>query len=583
MSEEIRLSVEETNKLRAQLSLPLLPTSSPQPSNALSTERGEETRSKSINGNSTLSISETNKLRRSLGLRLLEEDHKLPDREFVTDTKQSSSLEDNKTNGKNESPSSQSGVRVSHSAKDLAQLKDGDVFTLEDRGILSEDDDCFVNETLQKQAKQLNYEREIRKIGAKHAHSAFYDEELDLEDELQLIQVVGSTITLPATFPKSEEPALDGHVTKISGLFDDLENTDKAKTHGSKVVKFKKSKAKSSSKKRSPTETLDTKISIASEMVTLAFALEDENFADLEEILTKSRSEKAKVRSRLSAEELAAEAKVNRRMDLIADLKEGLAFDGTDEFLGRLSSESNGDVTESKPMAADSPGIDSVAETAAIDNSSDIPKPDVPSLEIEQEFTKSNLETENTTTISEDDSLRNAKRFDASMECSSTDGPRLGGILASLKFLRQSAATTSDAEKKAYKMKRDKEKEQGLLRIKISIQERIVKEKLEKDPVYIRLTEEEKVRIYDRVLSDSLVSEGIIDDTPGRGRSRKNEDFRDNLAEYNPQVHVLHKDETGQVLDQKQAWKALSHRYHGLAPKNVKRAKFKSRSERTIA
>lgn len=581
MAEEIRLSIEETNKLRAQLGLPLLPSSA---NNDQSSERSKEAKSRNSKEAASLSIDETNRLRRSLGLRPLEDDQGVANGTYKPDPIGSSALKDKDTQSKR-TPDSGYSLQVGHTAKELAQLNDGDVFTLEDKGILSDDDDCFVNEALQKQGNQEKLEREKRKIGARHAAPAFYDDELESEDDLQQIQVVGSTIKISEVAEKKEEPNVDGNITRISGLFDDLDSLEKTSS-SRKPVTFKKSKGKSSSKKRSVATDVDSTINVPSEMVTMSFALEEENLDDLEGALTKARSEKAKARSRLSAEELAAEVRVNRRMDLIADLKDGLVFDGTDDFLGEISS--NGDNNAQNETSTDKvEGLlaNLVKEVPAVESDSRISESSEPPEFTEKSAVQDSLESPSLPSSPKGNSIKNEPEAKSTSEdqTSPMEGPRLGGILASLKYLRQSGASTSEAEKKAYKMKRDKEKEQGLIRIKISIQERIVREELEKDPVYIRLDQEQRDRIFDRVLSDRLVSEGIIEDVPARGRSSRYGEAEDSLAGYNPQVHVLHKNESGQVMDQKQAWKALSHRYHGLAPKNVKRAKVKSLSERTIA
>ena len=573
MAEEIRLSVKETNKLRARLGLPLLPTGPPEkPITDAEAAKNARTPKNGV----SLSVQETNRLRRSLGLRPAVPDG--PDATATTDTEIDSSL----ANYAGHSAGEDLGVRVGHSAKELSSLRDGEVFTLEDRGILDEDDDCLVNEGLERHSKQQKPDRERKKLGRSVGAGlgVFYDDESEPEVEIQPVLIVGTTIT-PSRVALQDPQPPSGNVVKIAGLFDDLDEKQPAKHD--RPIKFKKSKMKSGSKRQIAEQPL---VVATSEMVTLTLAIDDDVDDDIEDFLARSRREKVIARAQMSVEELSAEARTNARMSMVADLKDGLVFDPTRDFLDTLGDDPLRDGDEIAAKSDSSAGIvtDSAVPTGgSVANADETDIKDV--LNVAQ-LTATNggqeikqIERMEAVAIEKPASndLKTPYKQSEEPEPSSPtiEAPRLGGILSTLKYLRQHSKVPSESAKKAFRMKRDKEKKHGLVRIKISIQERLAREELKKDPAYDRATPEQKEKIFDRVLSERLVSEGIVSDSQVSGRYQRHAGTSDDLANYNPQVQVLNKDETGKVLSQKEAWKALSHRYHGLAPKNAKRAKVK--------
>lgn len=575
MATEIRLSIEETNKLRAQLGLTLLPTESSDRSITEQKQGRVPSRDATNNGSQTkssLSIEETNKLRRSLGLRPLESE---PSELESNDKTSLSSNQSSHVTTSRKEPELQEkeGIQIAHSARQLANIQDGEVFTLEDKDILDEDEDRFENEKLVKMDKQEKIDRERRKMGLSRSNfsNLMYNSESEQDDEPEEIRAVGSKIALPKEKSSTIQDIPTENVVTISGLFGDLDEEPKPK-ESKKPPKFKKSKNKASSKKRTLDVDIDQNITGATEMVTLVLTIEEEDFDDIEDSLAKSRREKARARTHMTAEQIAAEAKMNLRLDAISDLKDGIVFDGTNDFLESLSSlnAAPAEITEESTNISgpikDEEGKEAVTSHEPNEASS-VAKDDTTQLPEIDTINKPRHESEEENQIEEEQKPEEAK---------------FASVSSTLKYLRQTSATTSEAEKQAYKVKREKEKEQSLVRIKISIQERIVREELEKDSSYGRMSQEEKDKTFDRVLSERLVSEGIIADIPTSGRYNRYNSQVDDLADYNPQVHVTHKDEKGQVLDQKQAWKVLSHRYHGLAPKHAKRAKLKSRSERTV-
>lgn len=592
MSEAIRLSVAETNKLRAQLGLQLLPI---EDSRSDKSDEPSDSANRKAQSEKSLSIQETNRLRRSLGLRLLDEDSIEASAPHLDNRDPTAGRGDSRSETalpKRRNTDQNPGMEIGHSAKQLSQLKDGEVFTLEDKDILDESDDVFVNEELIKQQKQASRDKD-RFHGGGASRSAFpsFDEESEPEDDLQYLSVVGSTIQMPEKPVSESRPVPSGNVTQISGLFDDLESESRSKSSKSKTVKFKKTKG-STSRKRTNEEYQDI-VSSASQMVTSSLALEEADIDEIEASLAKARQKKAKSRSQMTPAEIAAEARTHHRLDVIADLKDGLVFDQTKDFLDSLATNTAESDSASMPEKSseikvtltNNLNIGEISASKHNEHASDVvaavesaPLKSLGSSQLRENAASDDALSEHNNELQEHENASES----ANQDGLEIEAPKFGSVLSTLKYLRQTATMTSEAEKKANKFKHEKLKEQSLIRMKILAQERIVKEELLTDVNYTRLSPEEKEKIFDETLTRRLIQENIISDLPKRGDIYGASQQADELENYNPQVHIRHKDEAGQVMDQKQAWKALSHRYHGLAPKKVKRTKMKSRAERTV-
>ena len=95
--------------------------------------------------------------------------------------------------------------------------------------------------------------------------------------------------------------------------------------------------------------------------------------------------------------------------------------------------------------------------------------------------------------------------------------------------------------------------------MKISIEERILREELTKNKEYILMPKSEKASYFEKLLDSRLKEKGIVIKD-------------DDLKVYNPKVQITYKDRMGNVLDRKKAWKEFSHQYHGTGlDKNKKK------------
>lgn len=62
-----------------------------------------------------------------------------------------------------------------------------------------------------------------------------------------------------------------------------------------------------------------------------------------------------------------------------------------------------------------------------------------------------------------------------------------------------------------------------------------------------------------------------------KAKQALNEDVTRDLKDYNPQVNIVYTDDQNNVLDTKEAYKHLSHKFHGVKPSKQKQAKIMAR------
>lgn len=565
----IELSIEETNKLRAQIGLPLIPL--PQPIKNETTER------------QSLSVAETNKLRLSLGLPPIEqpenqsaEPQTLPSKEqadspvpepesfpikkvgklFYDDVDTDSWLDNlaverdvtSHAVERNGSDESDNEVVVDHDSRALSLLKEGEMLTLKDGGILDEGDH-LENETLLKETRTRKDKKEREKIDMlQFGRKPHYDEARSDDDSADgKVVMAGSQIVLKGTeSTETTESAEKLGELKLNDLFDDeLENRPKVT-----MKKFKTKKPKSSKKRRREDEDLE-ELKVDGPMVTVALEAGIEAEDDLDRILSLSRNKKIKARKQMSAEEISNEIRQHNRLDRVNEIDGAFVYDDTKDFLDSLTP----DVT---PDAATHPQ----PETTQPDST----QPETTQPQVEE---AANVKEKST--------------GEAGNENDETDvTPKFASLLSTLKYFREQS-TSSTEQRRLERERQERQKEAELERIQITIEERIVRQELDADKSYTRLPKEEQEKIFERMLNDRLVSKGIAFEPVSKGRYSRYAAPKDRLAEYNPQVKIQYKDAKGNELDTKQAWKELLHKYHGLAPKNRKeKPKTKSTGERVI-
>lgn len=576
MAAEIELSIAETNKLRAQLGLPLIPVS-----------EGKEEKSPERDP-SELTIEQTNKLRASLGLRQLEDappkrknatpstaksaanrvsaSQVLADlyKEVDTDAWLEGLGKGKMSTKKPETILAQDDdepqVEVAHDAQVLAEVADGDVFTLEDLDLLGEGNDVLSNEKLAKVSKQKQDETERKKIdrlrfGAKVS--------FELDDDMESsgpVVIRGTSIDISE---KPDSPLMSIH-TVSTPLFQDEPVEEKTGP-----VKMKKLKMKKPKQKR---KAIDDSIKVTEPMVTQTLLEEEpEDAEELEAILSASRDKKVKRRKLMSAEEIAHEVSLHLRLDTV-DKIDGIVYDSTKDFLDTLLAEK--EAREEKGNAKEiEEEVEKVEGKEEVENENH-------QLTNSPHELVSDVEKINEAEVEKlaDNELGQKESDDVRSEAK-THTP-LNSLLATLQYLRKSniVPDTNEEQKQAEKKLREARKEAQLMKLQISIEERTLREELEKDSGYKGLPAKEKENTFDRILNQRLIEKGLVSDVNPHSKYSRYEKKPDRLSDYRPQVKLSYKDEKGNLLDRKQAWKQLLHKYHGLAPKHKKESP-KAKSE----
>lgn len=576
MAAEIELSIAETNKLRAQLGLPLIPVS-----------EGKEEKSPERDS-SELTIEQTNKLRASLGLRQLEDAP--PKRKNATPSNAKSAAnrvsasqvladlykevdtdawleglgKGKKSTKEPETILAQDDdepqVEVAHDAQVLAEVADGDVFTLEDLDLLGEGNDVLSNEKLAKVSKQKQDETERKKIdrlrfGAKVS--------FELDDDMESsgpVVIRGTSIDISE---KPDSPPMPIH--SVSGpLFQDEPAEDKTGP-----VKMKKLKMKKPKQKR---KAINDSIKVTEPMVTQTLLEEEpEDAEELEAILSASRDKKVKRRKLMSAEEIAHEVSLHLRLDTV-DKIDGIVYDSTKDFLDTLLAEK--EAREEKEN-----GKEFEEEVEKVEGKEEVENENHQLTNFPHELV-SDVEKINEAEVEKlaDNELGQKESDDVRSE-TKTQAP-LNSLLATLQYLRKSniVPDTNEEQKQAEKKLREARKEAQLMKLQISIEERTLREELEKDSGYKGLPAKEKENTFDRILNQRLIEKGLVSDVNPHSKYSRYEKKPDRLSDYRPQVKLSYKDEKGNLLDRKQAWKQLLHKYHGLAPKHKKESP-KAKSE----
>lgn len=131
------------------------------------------------------------------------------------------------------------------------------------------------------------------------------------------------------------------------------------------------------------------------------------------------------------------------------------------------------------------------------------------------------------------------------------------GVAGTLNYLKLQAAIDSTSHEDS-KQQRDAAKQAELTKLNIEIESRLVREQLEDDASYRSLPKEEKDAIFERYLDERLRDKNLLPEP----RKRRHGASTGGLS-YKPQVRLAYKDKEGRELLQKEAFKELSHKFHG--------------------
>ena len=605
--EVISLSIEETNKLRQKIGLPLLPTTTTTNISSDSTEYKnyedyERERLQNLKNNQL--IERINNAKFNSNKRKFLTNETIIDNAEDLDTDDwlnnlGESTESSKPHKKqkttivksNQNDTGPTTTIIGHTTKELQSLGNNEILTLKDTDLINDDDEdgtgsILMNQDLSNKAKLKRNlaerkEAENIKFNGRHYRRNNKEEEEEEEEEFNDIDglltnnkviMSGSTIDLSSNTAKLPPPPNDKkkNMLAITNLFEDLDNDTLSNNNNIKSnvpIKMKKIKKKkdNNKKKSNKLKLLDDTIKPVELLVETNIG-NDDDIDDIENQLSNSisnlRTKKLQTRLEFTPEQLAEEISANKRWEFERKLEQenlknnnnnNNVYNDTIGFLNNLETNILSESGEVEVTA-------NINEESADDDDKD----DVKQQEVESKQTNPGVYS----IVEEKQKEDEAPKFS-------------GGLAETLKFLKSrnildpESITTTNEELRQQELAREEAiKKSELLKMKISIEERILKEELSKDKSYIRMPKIERSGYFEKLLDTRLKQKGIIiDNNTGTTTKKTNLGMvQNNLKIYNPKVELTYKDELGNVLNTKQAYKQLSHKYHGTGlDKNKKK------------
>lgn len=614
LNEEVRevisLSIEETNKLRQKIGLPLLPTTttttniSSDSTEYKNYEDYERERLQNLKNNQLIeriNIAKFNSNKRKFltNETIIDNAEDLDTDDWLNNLGEST--ESSKPHKKqkttivksNQNDTGPTTTIIGHTTKELQSLGNNEILTLKDTDLINDDDEdgtgsILMNQDLSNKAKLKRNlaerkEAENIKFNGRHYRRNNKEEEEEEEEEFNDIDglltnnkviMSGSTIDLSSNTAKLPPPPNDKkkNMLAITNLFEDLDNDTLSNNNNIKSnvpIKMKKIKKKkdNNKKKSNKLKLLDDTIKPVELLVETNIG-NDDDIDDIENQLSNSisnlRTKKLQTRLEFTLEQLAEEISANKRWEFERKLEQenlknnnnnNNVYNDTIGFLNNLETNILSESGEVEVTA-------NINEESADDDDED----DVKQQEVESKQTNPGVYS----IVEEKQKEDEAPKFS-------------GGLAETLKFLKScnildpESITTTNEELRQQELAREEAiKKSELLKMKISIEERILKEELSKDKSYIRMPKIERSGYFEKLLDTRLKQKGIIiDNNTGTTTTTKKTNLgmvQNNLKIYNPKVELTYKDELGNVLNTKQAYKQLSHKYHGTGlDKNKKK------------
>lgn len=541
MALEISLLVEETNKLRLSIGLPPLPLENELPAQERSTRPIVE-----IN-EQKLELAESSLKRR------LEESRSAQDRKKLSKVKLIYEDPINTDDwlsrlGKGEKKvkrlvssnvSPELGIKIGHNLNQLSALKDNSILTLEDSSVLQNDDelqnsDLKASEKLKVDLIEKKKADMIRLNGRTYRN---LDEEPEAGEETSETVTTGE-IQLPKVEEAKEEEKID-----YKHIFNDDEFIQ-TKSDYSKPKKIKKIKKKEKKNERRRDDDDEVPVLDDEKIVPAksTFQVIDDNLKEEEDELStllsmKRRIKQKEQRKNLTEEELAAEITLFKRWDLTNDTEYSVntssLFDNTTDFLNKTlldSEEKEEDKLESK---------------------------------VNEETKKTNDDNETKQANDENDISQAHQEISEAEEGDEEESKGTFNSLAlTLNFLQKkniiSKSTRKERESEEARQKAAKKSE--ILKLNIEVEERLLREEMKNDKKFMNKPKKEREIEFERILDRKLKEKGIIEDDKV-------------LQEYNPKVDLKYRDGEGNQLTTKQAFKYLSHEFHGNGSGHKKKEK----------
>ncbi|KAK6360363.1 hypothetical protein TWF730_006506 [Orbilia blumenaviensis] len=463
------------------------------------------------------------------------------------------------------------GLKVGHDLNELGENVDGTILTLKDSEILGGDDegDELENAGLVERSK-LKERLDLKK--RKPDYNPYgddedgdgeilskYDDEIDPNKKRKffVLDDTGSTTALP---PKSiqRQQAISEKLKKIPISLDALnpmgeEQSDYIDPSTIKVKKPKKKKARTQrrvaeedddiflpedvaingSSNAGGAMNIDSPADIKPKKVFAESFVDDE---DLSAALTLQRRAALKKQKALKPEELAKKLKEEAADEMKVDEEDppGLVIDETTEFVGSLQLPVH---TERRPRPApvksevksepSSPDADSDGDVAM--GSTDFGRSVSPQAEVKKEvpaeITSTGLEEETTIGV---------------------------GVGAMLSMLRQRQLVDAAMDPEAHRKMQEKEAflaKQRVAKSEADVKAKAARERDRRSGKFEKMSarEKEEYARYENKLRDT----------------QEAREAAARFKDYKPDVKIEHKDEYGRTMNQKEAFKYLSHQFHG--------------------
>jgi len=454
-----------------------------------------------------------------------------------------------------------SGVRVGHSINDINNLQQENVIlTLKDRSILEDEDelesDLLVKQQkLEKQmAEKLRTNKYKKYDGIEGEEKTLlerYDEEMNGEKGESFI-LNGEAIKVDK--PKEIVPAEKNGKKRMEFSLDDededgdgdeiIENSDYAKAKPIKMKKLKK-KSNNGRKKEEPRDEDGDLVSLQTvELKDQDSSLQDD--FELQSALALKRLKNQKKRRHYKPEDIAKEIDEDRENEMkLDDESQGIVIDENTEFLSNIKR--NDEPVEDKVDVENEIG-EKVSDESFVQPSVETPvgitDKDEPMVEASDEVSEppqkaGEIEDEEETNVNFNGGIGS-----------------LLGFLKSKNIVKEKTPEQIESERKAKELK----KKLDLEKLKTEIEKRIYEENLREDSSFKKLSKTEKEEILESEL------EQFKD-------LQNSEEIAAKLKDYKPEVKLRYIDEYGREMNTKEAYKHLSHQFHGKGPSKSKISK----------
>lgn len=424
------------------------------------------------------------------------------------------------------------GVVIDHAADELATLSKDDVLTFDDTDVLLEGADRLTNASLSGSRKvkldlsERARAEEVRLLGVHHRTREFEDTATPSST------VISNAIVTDALQPEVQSHRLDKAVAE--NLFAD--DVDSAPTKP-KRIKMKSISKKAAKSKPRTTKLADDDIPMAPVQLSNEDDFNDDD--ELELVLAQRRRLKQmKNRAQLTPEDIAREIAAHQSIEAqdelnrAASANSGIVYDDTTDFLANMSRKVL--VTSPSPSTDTDPSANPVLDTPQSVDVGPTDNDSVPTVEFK-------------------------------------------GLGSTLRFLQEQNVVrklTPQEQAQAREL-REVRRKADMLKLQISVEERILQQELSADKNYMNTPKAEREQLFQLYLDQRLQQKGIIAATGPQLGSQSAPIGK--LQNYNPQVKLSYKDEEGNEISTKQAYKVLSHKFHGVGPSAGKLAATKSK------